>query len=668
MNPWQTLPFLFFLICSCQSDARIVAKKLSLLEEFNEAKQIALTDAPKACEIFKKLSDKKEFILADVAYIKSLALCSKEAISLDRSVPPWLEKEKQLAVYSQITTVADKAVYITQNPQYFPSPERIKMYQQALAGTELTEAHRPIVENALYAIAPRFRPDPKLEHYFQIVRDLRSIRDLEKAKDLLHKIIKDPASTTEDRLRAYKEIFVTSKLQRRQKNAAYIKSAKDWADFLKPNRTVSPALLSGMYDAKLNYVRVLWTEKGTAQGLKALEKIRREMQGKVSLYDVYWLKAHMLEEKKLVSQAVIEYEKALKEKIPQWRDQEKILWSLTWIYIKIKNFTAAKTHLQELIDNKDTSPYARFKYLYWQAECFKELNEPEEAKLLWKRVSDEDTFGYYGLLSLYQLSLPLRKMENATDLARGLSDRDDEVFKALQLVQETELASRFLASVLPDSTSIQKSPVTDISSILKLYAEVKNYKYVFQLFNQLPFEVQREVFAKIPDVLFPQPYAESIAKAAAATQVEPELIYSIMRQESAFDPNARSPMDALGLVQVLPSVAKRIAQEFKIPLTTADDLYKEDINILVGSYLLKKQSQKFDNKFPLYVASYNASGNAVREWHKRFSGGDVMFIEEIPYEETKVYVKLVMRNFVIYKKLKQGDAFEFFPRELINIQ
>lgn len=667
MATWRALTFLFLLICSCQSPLSAKTVKKTPLDEFLAAKELAATDALKACEAFVKLSIKKDFVLSDVAYIKSLGLCSKETIPWDRGVPAWLEKEKQLALYGTLATPVEKALFITQNPQYFPSPERIKAYQQALQTPDIPEDSKALIQNALYSIAPRFMPEPKFENYFQIVRDLRSVRDLEKAKDLLRKIIKDPASSPEDQLQAHKEIFLTAKLQRMQKIDAYIKSAKDWAEFLKPTKALSPALIAGMYEAKLNYARVLWTERGTEEGLKVLEKTRTQMQGKTSLYDVYWLKARMLEEKKQVSKAVLEYEKALKEKISQWRDQEKILWSLSWIYLRMGNHTAALEHLQTMIDGKDTSPYARFKYLYWQGECQKALGKMDEATALWKKVSDEDTFGYYGLISLSRLSLPLRKINIATDLSRGIAEKDDDVFKALQKVQEPELANRFLASVLPDTASLKKSPATDIASILKLYAEAKNYKYVFQLFNQLPFEVQREVFDKVPDIIFPQPYPEAIAKATEATLVPPELIYSIMRQESSFDPNARSPMDALGLVQVLPDVAKKVAAEFKIPLTSPEDLYKEDTNILIGSYLLKKQSQQFDNKFPLYVASYNASGSAVRQWHKRFVGDDLMFIEEIPYEETKVYVKLVMRNFVIYKKLKEGDAFELFPQELINI-
>lgn len=665
---WSILTFFLLFTCSCQFSKAKTDRKNTPLLEFISANQISTSDKPLACEGFTRLSKKKDFVLADVAYVKSLKVCPKESIQWDREVPAWLTKEKQLAAYENLTTVTEKAVFIANNPQYFPSPDRIKMYQAALEDKAISEENKAQIEGALFAIAPRFMPEPKPEFYFSIVKDLRSVRDFDKTREMIKKIIQAKETTPENKLLAHRELFFTNKLQRSQKLEPYIKAAKDWAEALTVNKNLSPELLQSVYEAKLNYARVLWTERGVEPALKEMKKIREQMNGKISIYDIYWLKARMLEEQKKPTLAIAEYENALKEKIALWRDQEKILWSLSWTYMKQKNYSAADKYFSQLIENKETSPYARFKYTYWLAEARKQQGKTEDATGMWTNLSNEDTFGYYGMISRLQLNIPLRKIVSVGDLSRGLSDKDDEVFQALQKVQELELASRFLGAVLPDSASIKKSPASDIASILRLYAEVKNYKYVFMLFNQLSFENQRSVFDKIPEILFPQPYGEFTTKSFELTKVEPELVYSIMRQESSFDPKARSPMDAFGLVQILPEVAKRIAKENNIPMNNYEDLFDEEKNILIGSYLLKRQSQQFDNKFPLYVASYNASGSAVRQWHKRFVGDDIMFIEEIPYEETKTYVKLVMRNYVLYKKIKNGDSFEFFPRELINIQ
>lgn len=668
MTIWKPLAFFLFFICSCQSSLNNAKAKNSPIEDFIFAKSLVSTDKKAACDSFVTLAGNKDFILNDVAHIKSLAVCEKEKQKWDRELPAWLEKEKQLAAYEHLDNAVDKAVFITKNPQYFPSPDRIKAYQAALRDPAITEENKLIVETALYSIAPRFMPQPQVKDYFAIVKDLRSIREFEKAREYLRKIIRSSSTSMEDKWLAHKEIFFTDKLQRLAKKDVYIKSAKAWADFIKPSKALSPTLLSNMYEAKLNYARVLWTERGAEAAIPVMDKIRKDMQGKVSIYDVYWLKARMLEEKKKSDLAVAEYEKALKEKIPVWRDQEKILWNLAWTYFKLKKYDMADKHLQSLIDGKETSAWARFKYTYWQAESRKALGSAEEALALWKKLSDEDIFGYYGMIALHQQNLPLRPITPAENLPRGIAEKDDLVFKALQVTQEWELASRFLASVLPDTASLKKAPASDIASIFKLYAEVHNYKYIFSLFNQLPFEGQRDVFEKVPFVLFPQPYQESITKAAQAANIESALIYSIMRQESSFDPQARSPMDALGLTQVLPEVAKKIASETNIPFSSYEDLYDTDKNILIGSYLLKRQSQQFDNKFPLLVASYNASGSAVRQWQKRHTGSELMFIEDIPYEETKTYVKLVMRNFVLYKKIQQGDLFASFPSELLTVQ
>jgi soluble lytic murein transglycosylase len=425
-------------------------------------------------------------------------------------------------------------------------------------------------------------------------------------------------------------------------------------------------------EAQTNYARVVWTENGTDSALKILDTIEKNLKNKISLHDIYWLRARMLEEKKQHEAAVAELEKALLEKSTLWKDREKILWSLAWTYFREKKFPESEKHLTTLIDNKETTPYGRFKYLYWRGEAEHRRGDKEQAQKTWQQVCDEDLFGYYSLLAHYQLAKPL-KTYAVPDYKPStyLSAENEKIFYALKQVEEKDLATRLLSLNTPDIAVLKTKSANEITAIFYLYSQVQNYKYVFFVFNQLPYDLQKEIFLKIPRILFPEVYTAEMQEAFLKTGVESELVYSIMRQESSFDPQARSPMDAFGLLQILPEVAKRVAREVKIPYSQYEDLFDEKKNILLGSHLLKKQIQSFDNKFSLYVASYNASSSAVRNWHKRSianDNDDIMFIEEIPYEETKAYVKLVLRNFIIYKKLKYGDEFKEFPRQLLNVQ
>jgi len=670
MKVWRGLLIISLIVSSC-STRPLSSKDAEQLVDYVKASHMAQSDPAKACEMFGVLATQKDFILTDVAHVRSLRLCDREktALNWDRPVPAWLEKERGTIYFQTLPTAMEKGLYVQKNPQFFLSPERVQIYQAALAQKDITPEDKKIIEEALHNIAPRFLPDPKEKDYIRIVKDYKSVREFTKARGLLNKLINSKTTSLEEKFNAHKELFYVNKLQRDQNRELYMRSAKSWANFIKPNTISSPQNLRMYYEAQMNYIRVVWTDQGAAAALKDLEKFEKAIQGKHSLYEVYWLRARMWDEQKKSAEAVAEMERAAKEQISQWRDKEKIVWSLAWTYFKSQKYPEAEAHLTSMIESPDVSAYARFKYLYWKGEAQNRQNKTEDAQKTWEQLLNEDIFGYYNLLAHSQLDRPLKDYRPKDEFSpqKILSSDDEKVFYSLQKVEEFDLAAR-LVNFATSGVSLNSDVSADyISSFFHLYAQIKNYKYIFQIFNQLPYELQRDVFLKIPNVLYPHPYDEATKEAADRTRLEPELIYSIMRQESSFDPKARSPMDAFGLLQILPEVAKRVANENKITYSNYEDLFDEQKNIAIGSSLLRKQATSFNNKFVLYVASYNASSSAVRNWHSRYNGDDLMFIEDIPYEETKAYVKLVLRNYIIYKKLKYGEDFKRFPRTMLAL-
>jgi soluble lytic murein transglycosylase len=144
--------------------------------------------------------------------------------------------------------------------------------------------------------------------------------------------------------------------------------------------------------------------------------------------------------------------------------------------------------------------------------------------------------------------------------------------------------------------------------------------------------------------------------------VASELMYAIMRQESSFDPLARSHADAFGLMQLIPEAARRVEEVSGIKLESPEDLYRPDVNVTLGAAFLRNLMNQHNEQFILTVASYNASEKAIRGWMKtRFRGDALEFIEDIPYEETRGYVKLVMRNYIFYLRLNSGGRPVPFP-------
>ncbi len=157
------------------------------------------------------------------------------------------------------------------------------------------------------------------------------------------------------------------------------------------------------------------------------------------------------------------------------------------------------------------------------------------------------------------------------------------------------------------------------------------------------------------DCTFPQPYAEVVQSAEAAEKLPPGLLWAVMRQESAFDPDAVSPAHAVGLMQLLPETARGIAAELGLSHEDAR-LTSPPYAIRVGARALRKLLDEFHGNVALAVVAYNAGADAVERWLSRAPGMQTdTFVERIPYRETRDYVVRVMGNLARYAYLAGGE-------------
>ena len=154
---------------------------------------------------------------------------------------------------------------------------------------------------------------------------------------------------------------------------------------------------------------------------------------------------------------------------------------------------------------------------------------------------------------------------------------------------------------------------------------------------------------------------------AEKTSIPESLIYSIIKQESAFNEKTRSPADALGLMQMIPRLAKQLSKKFDVVYKDPDDLFAPEINIQLGSFELMEQIKKQSGQLTFVAAAYNAGPSALNGWLKSRIGSDILeFIEEIPYEETRTYVKLIARNKLFYDRISKRDDEHFFPSDFLT--
>ena len=155
---------------------------------------------------------------------------------------------------------------------------------------------------------------------------------------------------------------------------------------------------------------------------------------------------------------------------------------------------------------------------------------------------------------------------------------------------------------------------------------------------------------------YPLAFRELVAGNAAESKIAESLIYSIMRAESNYSPSALSPAGAVGLLQVMPATAAAIAKSgsdkgISLRLT------RPEFNIRLGVKHLKDLLEIYDGNLVMAVAAYNAGSGNVGRWIKRFGKlPKDLFIENIPFPETREYVKNVLVGIEIYKMLYKLDT------------
>ena len=150
---------------------------------------------------------------------------------------------------------------------------------------------------------------------------------------------------------------------------------------------------------------------------------------------------------------------------------------------------------------------------------------------------------------------------------------------------------------------------------------------------------------------YPLAFRDQIAKAAQHAQVPADLVQALMREESALDPGALSSAGALGLTQLMPATAREVAQRLRLRGYTTDRLSDPEVNIRIGATYLGQLYKRFHHP-ALALASYNAGPGTVSGWLKvRGSLPLDAFVEEIPLDETRAYVKRCLRSFSAYQYL-----------------
>ena len=156
-------------------------------------------------------------------------------------------------------------------------------------------------------------------------------------------------------------------------------------------------------------------------------------------------------------------------------------------------------------------------------------------------------------------------------------------------------------------------------------------------------------------LLYPRPYDADVKSAVTLSGLPTELVYGVLRQESLYRPDAISSAGAVGLLQMLPETARRTARRAQLPAPRPADLLQPSINVRLGATHLKELIDQFGGQIPLALAGYNAGPNAALRWLPERSLDTDVWIENIPYNETRNYVQRILWHSLVFSWLQSGE-------------
>lgn len=636
---------------------------------------------PITCPIFKNLAENQKFRLHDFAKLRSLTVCP-EKVEVDWtefSKPQFDALRGEVEIYlAEKQEKWDHYLDLLYNSisSLRSDSERVKALQKGikLAHDKKLSAQEVKLTKLLEKVAPRLRKTIQRADYLEVGQDFLSAREFDKARAYLKKVFNDATRPSEQRRKAYVAYRSSYKLEHDKQN--HLKAAQNYYQWLLKQKDWQRALEAGLYVAK-----ALWTEGMQSQAEKILTEVEKKLNKKTKTYEISFIRGRIAAEDGNHQKAIGFFQQALEKGAKTsvtigYKSQYAKAWSL----YHLNKFDEAGGEFAKAADLAKEQP-DEIRAFYWQARSLQKNNKKEEAKKLFKKIAQDDPLGFYGLIAYRDSDEPIpavsalaaeaiKKSENdgGTMESKILTPEYRQLISDLSFVGERKALEAVLNDLSQKDQWDWESP--EGVELLRAYAKAGLYLPLFSILTKIPKELREQMLIMHPELLFPQDYADLITSAAEKESLPAELIFAIIRQESAFDPFARSAADAMGLMQVIPEQAKNIAKEMEVDFENHDDLYSPQLNIPIGSHLLKQGLDRYKGNLILAVASYNANDRAIKNWLKtRFRDDPLEFVEEIPYEETRAYVKLVLRNYVFYKRLKNPSQAMAFPNEcLTNLQ
>lgn len=332
-------------------------------------------------------------------------------------------------------------------------------------------------------------------------------------------------------------------------------------------------------------------------------------------------------------------------------------WDKAWgAYSRGDLATARK--LFRFIADTYTHPNVRRQSEYWFARTIERQGQKAEAQAIYQKLADAP---YADIYALHAVSRGAKR----TDVKTNPLKKDGPDWREIaekEMPPELQIAYELtaLSSMRDAYNEVRKNMRRKNAKYAEaLLADVYNaagnkvlmYRALRRAWPQLATPEQDSAPAYFISMYYPRKYAEEIDEYAKKQNLDPNLVRALILQESYYNPKARSPVGATGLMQLMPPTAKEHSRKMRIPFAISR-LEDPEVNVRLGTFHLRMLLNMFRGNTYLAVASYNAGQGNVLKWRRGAPGKPLdEFLESIPFQETRNYVKRVTMLRSAYERI-----------------
>lgn len=453
---------------------------------------------------------------------------------------------------------------------------------------------------------------------------------------------------------------------------AYLSMAdKSDAKFVVVRQNIVDEMLHADSEHMTEWARVMYNRAQYGDCLKLAQRSIANAEKGIPNARMYELAADSASNQENYSEAKKYYQILITEYGGTASARQALLKSALVDYRK-KEYIGAATQLERLLvlpqaDNFEVVA----RYWLWRSQ---QKLKSDQAQATADILIQKYPFSYYGLRAQIEknggtLEKPQGK-ENL-DTTFWLTATEKENFERVRIL----LSAGWLEEAQAE-LKLWPDPIRprEKAALSMVYAAAYGYASAVRLANEAWDEDSTLRKDPMLSVAFPNEFQTDIQSQAAARKVDPRLIQSLIKQESAYQVKAVSSSSAYGLMQMIPPTARDVANELKIKdLEIPNDLFVPATSIKMGTYYLGQLLTKYNGYVPLALASYNAgparidrflkSRASLEKLSQSRSGDpdDELWVDELPWSETSYYVKAILRNYLLYQLFDSGKVQVNFP-------